>query len=89
MNKQQWIDRARELGIEGLEITQVKSRSREMNWFEGQLDSFVTSRVLSTSLRALIGGKIVSTSLEKVEDEKMDEVLNQLITAAKEVSESE
>lgn len=89
MNKQQWIDRARELGIEGLEITQVKSRSREMNWFEGQLDSFVTSRVLSTSLRALIGGKIVSSSLEKVEDEKMDEVLNQLITAAKEVSESE
>ena len=89
MNKQQWIDRARELGIEGLEIIQVKSRSREMNWFEGQLDSFVTSRVLSTSLRALIGGKIVSSSLEKVEDEKMDEVLNQLITAAKEVSESE
>ena len=89
MNKQQWIDRARELKIEGLEITQVKSRSREMNWFEGQLDSFVTSRILSTSLRALIGGKIVSTSLEKVEDEKMDEVLGQLITAAKEVSESE
>lgn len=89
MNKQQWIERAKDLGIEGLEITQTTSRSREVNWFEGQMDSFVTSRILSTSLRALVDGKIVSTSLEKVEDEKMDEVLNQLIQAAKEVSETE
>lgn len=89
MNKQKWIDRASQLGIEGFEITRTLSKSRDVTWFEQTMNTFVTSKVLSTSLRALINGKIVSTSLEKVDDDQMDEVLNALLSAAKEVSESE
>ncbi|UNT95116.1 TldD/PmbA family protein [Allobaculum mucilyticum] len=89
MNKQAWISRAKELGIEGLEITERRSQSRELNWYEGEMDSFTTSRVLSVSLRALCGGKIVSTSLEKVSDEQMDEILGQLVSSAEKISETE
>lgn len=89
MNKQKWIDRAAALGIDGFEITRTQSKSRDVTWFEKKMDTFVTSKILSTSLRALIDGKIVSTSLEKVDDDQIDEVLGGLIAAAKEVSESE
>lgn len=89
MDKQKWIDRALELGIDGFEITQSHQRSREVEWFEGTMDSFSTSKIISTSMRALIDGKIVSTALEKVDDAKMDETLNGLKEAALLISESE
>ncbi|MDE5758789.1 MAG: TldD/PmbA family protein, partial [Allobaculum sp.] len=89
MDKQKWIDRALELGMDGFEITQSHQRSREVEWFEGTMDSFSTSKIISTSMRALIDGKIVSTALEKVEDNKMDETLNGLKEAALLISESE
>lgn len=89
MNKQAWIDKALELGLEGFEITRTSQNSREISWFEGQMDSYVTSRILSTSFRALSQGKIVSLSLEKVEDDQMEEILGKMAQAAKAVSESE
>lgn len=89
MNKQKWIDRAEELGLDGFEITRVLTRSREVSWFEHTMDTFVTSKVTSTSMRALVDGKVVSVSLEKVDDSMMDEVLGNLKQAAALVSESE
>lgn len=89
MNKSRWIARAQEMGLEGLEITVSTRSSREITWFEGTTDSFVTSRVISTSLRALADGKIVSISLEKVDDEDMDTVLGALKETAASISESE
>lgn len=89
MNKQAWIERAKELGLEGFEITESRRNSRDIVWFESQMDSYTTSRILSTSMRALSNGKIVSISMEKVDDNEMDKVLNSLIEAASHVSESE
>lgn len=89
MNKNQWIRRAEEKGLEGFQINREVSKSRAMAWFDGQMDSFTSSKVISTSMRAIINGKSVSVSLEKVEDDQMDEVLDQLIEAASIVSETE
>ncbi len=52
MNKQKWIARALEMGVEGLEIYEGRSAERSVSWFDGQMDSFVTSDVKGTSLRA-------------------------------------
>lgn len=89
MNKQAWIERSAQLGLEGLEIAQTRQTSRSLQWFDHTMDSFTTSRILSTSLRAMANGKIVSTLLEKIEDEDMDEILGQLRDNADRISESE
>lgn len=89
MNKNLWFARAKELGIEGLEISQSLNRSRELSWFDQKVDSFVTSKVISTSIRALVNGKIVSISLEKVDDDMIDEVLNNLVVQSENVSDTE
>ena len=89
MNKQKWMQAALDMGMEGLEITTARSVSRELTWFEGKMDTFVNSRILYTSLRALVDGKIVSLSIEKVDDDKMIETLTQLKDTAKYVSDSE
>lgn len=89
MNKSKWIARAEELGLEGLEITESRRSSKELTWFEGKTDSFVTSRVLSTSMRALADGKIVSISMEKTDDDEMDAVLSRLKETVQSISESE
>lgn len=89
MNKQKWMQAALDLGMEGLEITTARTVSRELTWFEGKMDTFVNSKILYTSFRALVEGKIVSVSLEKVDDDKMIETLTQLRDTAQYVSDSE
>lgn len=83
MNKQAWIKRAEELGLEAFEIYTYLSSSREVTWFEDKMDTFVTSRILGTSLRGIANGNVAMVSLEKVNDKKMDSILNQLLDQAK------
>ncbi|MBE6725611.1 MAG: TldD/PmbA family protein [Ruminococcaceae bacterium] len=86
MNKQKWIARALELGAEGLEIYEGQSAERSVAWFDGQMDSFVTSDVKGTSLRAIVDGKAATVVLESVDDGKIDETVGLLIEQAKLVS---
>ena len=86
MNKQKWIDRARELGVPDLEIYEELSEERRVAWFNGQMDSFVTSSVLGTSIRAVVDGKAANIALEAVDDEKMDETIAALLEQARLVS---
>lgn len=79
MNKQKWIDRALQLGLDELEIYQTLSTEKEFIWFEKTMDTFVTSKVLSTNIRAIKDGNIASIAIENVDDEKMDEVLKALL----------
>ena len=89
MNKECWIQRAKELGIDELEIYELLTVSRRIGWFNGSLDSFTTSRVLGTSLRAVCAGKQAEMALEKADDSEMDSVLSSLIEQAKLVGSSE
>ena len=86
MDKQKWIARALELGAEGLEIYEGQSAERSVAWFDGQMDSFVTSDVKGTSLRAIVDGKAATVVLESVDDGKIDETVGLLIEQAKLVS---
>ena len=86
MNKQKWIARAGELGAQGLEIYEGQSAERSVTWFGGQMDSFGTSSVLGTSIRAIVDGKAANLALEAVDDEKIDETVSLLIEQAKLVS---
>ena len=86
MNKQKWIARALEMGVEGLEIYEGRSAERSVAWFDGQMDSFVTSDVKGTSLRAVVDGKAATLVLESVDDAKIDETLSLLIEQARLVS---
>lgn len=79
MNKQKWIDRALQLGLDELEIYQTLSTEKEFTWFEKTMDTFVTSKVLSTNIRAIKDGNIASIAIENVDDEKMDDVLKALL----------
>lgn len=89
MNKQEWIAKSKEYGLDGFEITEETNQDRELTWFDGTVDSFVTSKVTKTSMRALYDNKIVSISMEKVDDADMDKIFKKLIEQAKVVSATE
>ena len=75
MNKQAWMDRATELGFDAFEIYRSTTEERQMTWFEGDLDTFVSSSVTGTALRGLIGTKMANLATEDLNDEEMDEIL--------------
>ncbi|MBQ0064737.1 MAG: TldD/PmbA family protein [Firmicutes bacterium] len=83
MNKEKWIQCALEKGMEGFEIYQSFQTEKEFSWYEGDLDSFVTSKFLGTSIRGLYNGKMANMALESVKDEEMDSIIEQLILQAK------
>lgn len=89
MNKQDWISRSREYGFDGFEVTVSVSKNRLLSWFDQEVSSFETSKQSSVSMRALKDGKIVSISLEKVNDKDMDRIFSMLAQQARYVSESE
>jgi len=89
MNKQAWLDRAAARGFDGLEIYVGRSAGREVKWFGGQMDSFVTSDVTGYSLRAVIGGKTANLALETIDDERIDETLDLLAAQAEIVASEE
>ena len=89
MNKELWIARAKELGIDELEIYEMLQEERSLSWYEGKMDSFTTSRVLGTSLRAIVGEKQSEMALEQAEDASMDEILGSLLSQAQAVNSSD
>jgi PmbA protein len=78
MNKELWIQRALEKGIDGFEIYQSVSASKELTWYNHQMDTFVTSDVTGTSLRAIVDGNVSYLAMEKVDDAAMDSLLDRL-----------
>lgn len=89
MNKQAWIKHALDKGMESVEIYQSFSSKKEVTWFEGQMDTFVSSHVLGTSIRGIVDGNMTNMALEDISDEKMEEVIDHLIAQAKIVTTSQ
>ncbi len=89
MNKQKWIRIAQEKGLTAFEIYQELTKERKVTWFNGQMDTFVTSRVLGTALRGIYEGKMANLALEKTEDEDAEKIIGQLIDQAGTVSTKE
>ena len=89
MNKQAWIDHALSKGMESVEIYQSFTSQKEVTWFSNQMDTFVSSHVLGTSIRGIVDGNMASMALEDTSDEKMEEVISSLIDQARTVTTTE
>ncbi len=86
MNKEAWIQSALNKGIEEFEIYQSEQKGRSITWFEGQMEALTTHNVLGTAIRGIYQGNMAHMALEKVEDEKMDTILDSLIEQAQNVT---
>ena len=73
MNKNKWIEYALSQGMESVEIYQSLSTQKEITWFSGQMDTFVSSHVLGTMIRGIVDGNMASMALEDTDDDKMEE----------------
>lgn len=89
MNKQVWIEKALSLGIQEFEIYQSTSTEKEMTWFQGQVDTLVSSKVTGTSIRGIVDGKMANMALEEVDDTKCEAILKSLIEQAHIISSDE
>ena len=78
MNKQAWIQKAQEIGIEHFEIYQNISKSCEVTWFDNQMDTYVVSDVKGTSIRGIVQGHTAYMALENDDDSQMENVLSHL-----------
>lgn len=86
MNKELWIQKALEKGISSFEIYQSIQKGKEISWFDHQMDTYVTSHVIGTSIRGIVDGNMANMAMEQVDDDKIDEVLDQLMEQAKTVT---
>ena len=71
MNKEQWIKRALQKGIEAFEIYQSVQTEKSITWFDGHMDTMTTSHVLGTSIRGIYDGNMANIAMEqetKMED---------------------
>lgn len=75
MNKQKWIEYALASGFESFEIYQAETGEKTLTWYEGKMDTFVTSRVLGTSLRGILNGKMVNLATEDLSDDAMEAMI--------------
>ena len=89
MNKNKWIEYALSQGMESVEIYQSLTTQKEITWFSGQMDTFVSSHVLGTMIRGIVDGNMASMALEDTDDDKMEEVISSLIKQAKTVTTKE
>ena len=89
MNNQKWISYALEQGFEAFEIYQALEQTKSVSWFDGQIDSFVTSRVLGTSLRGTVCGKLANYSVEDLSDSNMEKVIADMKAQAKALTSDE
>ena len=82
MNKELWLKAAAEKGFESFEIYQAFHAEKTYSWFDGQLDSFVTSSVTGNALRGIYNKKMVGFSTEKDDDAAVAEVLDAMAQQA-------
>lgn len=89
MNKQLWMDTAKKLGIQEFEIYQSTTTEKEMTWFQGQVDTLVSSKVTGTSIRGIVDGKMANMALEEIDDSQCEKILHSLMEQALIVSSEE
>ena len=75
MNKQKWIEYALQEGFSDFEIYQSLSKEKNVNFFQGQMDTFTTSRVCGTALRGTYNGQMVNVATEDESDDQMETLI--------------
>ena len=82
MNKQKWIDYALSKGFDSFEIYQQTVEEKKVTYYEKEMESFVKSHVLGTSLRGLYHDKMATISTEDAADENMEKLIETMIEQA-------
>ncbi len=82
MKNEIWLKAAADKGFESFEIYQAFHAEKTYSWYDGQLDSFVTSSVTGTALRGIYNKKMVGFSTEKDDDTAAAEVLDAMAQQA-------
>ncbi len=78
MNKRLWIEKALEAGFESFEIFERCKKDKNVRWYQGTKESFVTSRVNSLTLRGIYQGHMAKLATEDESDENVDTVLRDM-----------
>lgn len=89
MNKEKWFASAKEAGFESFEIYQQTSEERKFTWFDGELDTYVTSHILGTSFRGLYADRMVNASSEDTSDDQMEDVISSMKEQAEMITSEE
>ncbi|MCR5794165.1 MAG: TldD/PmbA family protein [Solobacterium sp.] len=86
MNKKEWISYALNNGFDSFEIYQKTSAEKTVNWYEGNIESYVESRVCGTAFRGETGGKMVYAATEAPDGEKMEDLVGEMKAQAEAIS---
>lgn len=82
MNKQVWMDAAKAKGFQEFEIYEQRNTSTSISVYEQKVDSYSISDCDGVALRGIYNGKMGSCFLEEVNDDKIEEILEQMIQNA-------
>ena len=75
MNKSKWIECALSAGFESFEIIEEGKKEKQVEWFQGAKERFVTSSVTSLTLRGVYEGHMAKLKTEDESDENMEQVI--------------
>ena len=75
MNSQAWIDYALKEGFGSFEIYEATRKEKNITWYEGSRDTFVTSNFTGIALRGIYKGKMLNFSTENTSDEEIPKTI--------------
>ena len=78
-----YFEKAKQAGIEELELSIEKSYSLSFDWFRGELEAYSTSTLSSLSARGTVNGKAGYVNSEKIDRSTVDYVIKQIKENAK------
>ena len=78
-----YFSKAKEAGIDELELSISTDYSLSFDWFRGELESYTTSNLTSLSARGTVNGKTGYVNSEKIDRSTVDYVITQIIENAK------
>ena len=85
MNLDNLFKRAKDKGIEALEIFSSDKNSLSIEIFNGEVDQYVIADTNSLTIKGLVNNKMGVFRTEVLDDEIIDEVLENIIKSAKEI----
>lgn len=76
------LKKAKEFNIDDIEVYISKESSMDFNIYEGQLEKYVVAEEENLSLRAIYKGRMGYSYTEKLREDSLDELINNLIEYA-------
>lgn len=86
MNKEMLFQKAKDLGIEAIELYTQSKETMQIAVYDGTVDSFKTSKSSGTAVRGIYQGKVGNTYSEEPIFEQADAILHKVIEQAQIIS---